>query len=178
MWSADGESDELPVHRVSVRAFCLDRTEASGPDGLPITHVTWDEAAAACRRQGARLPTEAEWEFAARGTEGRRYPWGGAPPNCARANSFECGRQMRPSGSLPGGATPEGVHDLAGNVWEWVEDGYSDDYDGRPHPTRHVVRGGSFSRDVKMLRPTDRNWNPAGHRGPGLGYRCARAPLR
>ena len=97
----------------------------------PVTHVTWDDAAAFCRwlseatGQEFRLPTEAEWEKAARGTTGRLYPWGDEPPDKNRCNFNQNVGDTTPVGQYPRGATPDtGVLDLAGNVWEWCSDWY------------------------------------------------------
>jgi iron(II)-dependent oxidoreductase len=86
----------------------------------PVNEVTWRGARAYCAWRGARLPTEVEWEAAARGREGRTYPWGEDPPSPARAVFGRRSNETEPVGGRPAGATPEGVHDLAGNVAEWT----------------------------------------------------------
>lgn len=96
----------------------------------PVNEVTWNGARRYCAWRGARLPTEAEWEAAARGREGRRYPWGSAPPDVSRAVFGRRTNETGAAGERPAGATPEGVHDLAGNVSEWTSSLY------RPYPYR------------------------------------------
>jgi formylglycine-generating enzyme required for sulfatase activity len=181
MGSDNGDSDERPVHRVTVSGFCLDRTEAAGSDGKPIVNVSWDQAKASCEKQGKRLPTEAEWEFAARGTSGRSYPWGEATPSCERANYDQCGRTLKNVGTHPTGATPEGVQDLAGNVWEWVEDCYGNYYSsGQSNPQKEqcsgarVHRGGSWLDYASWLRGAGRDRDDPRNQRGGLGFRCAR----
>jgi iron(II)-dependent oxidoreductase len=150
----------------------------------PVTEVTWYGAVAYCRWRGARLPTEVEWEAAARGREGRPYPWGDAPPTPARA-VFARGRGGHEAvGGRPAGATPDGVQDLAGNLAEWTSTLY------RPYPYRaddgredadalgeRVTRGGDHVFDTSPDRLTGlfrAGFSRAvehGHRH--IGFRCA-----
>jgi formylglycine-generating enzyme required for sulfatase activity len=156
----------------------------------PATCVNWYRAQAYCEWARARLPTEAEWEYAARGNSARAYPWGNDVPSCDLANYSGCVGDTTPVGSYPAGASWCGALDMAGNVWEWVADGYDSDYysnssyrnptgpssslgdDGREWRT---VRGGSWSHIPYDIRPTTRSgWpaqNPISRYG---GFRCAR----
>jgi formylglycine-generating enzyme required for sulfatase activity len=163
--------DEAPVHAVQVASFCLDRTELAGPDGLPVTPLTFEAARDACAARGARLPTEAEWEKAARGgcergSDPNRcdpddlaiHPWGNAVATCDRANHL----QMGPGGPRPcekgplavggrsKGAGPYGHLDLSGNVWEWVADWYHP-ATWRRTPAR-VNPAGPAAGDIHVLR--------------------------
>jgi len=149
-----GEPDERPAHRVCVSPFRLDRTEVTreaylqcvaakqcpAPRELgkrfsrprqPVVGVTWDAARAYCQWVGKRLPTEAEWEFAARGPEGREFPWGSTPPDPSRAAFGWQANGPDDVGSHPAGAGPFGHLDLGGNVWEWVADVYHPGYYAR-----------------------------------------------
>jgi formylglycine-generating enzyme required for sulfatase activity len=142
---------------------------------LPITCVSHEQAANFCAWAGKRLPTEVEWEFAARGTAGRRYPWGDSPVDAARL----CSRQSEPCavGSRPAGATPEGIFDLAGNVWEWT----SSNHCGRTVRDCgngfKAVRGGplTYQHDEQLqAQSAFRHSVPASQRDWDLGFRCAR----
>jgi iron(II)-dependent oxidoreductase len=158
---------------------------APGTSDRPVPESTWQGARAYCAWRGARLPTEAEWEAAARGTAGRTYPWGEAPPTPSRA-VFGRGRGQTDSvGKHPAGATPEGVHDLAGNLAEWTSSLFwpypYDPSDGREDPDaagERVTRGGDHTFDIRaaQLAATFRDGfsrDPGrGHRH--IGFRCAK----
>jgi formylglycine-generating enzyme required for sulfatase activity len=161
----------------------------AGLENHPVVRVAWSDAEAFCtwltrrlqsaRRKGkAALPTEAQWEFAARGEEGREYPWGSEPPDARRANFDGNAGGTTPVGAYPAGATPEGVHDLAGNVWEWCRDrfgAYSNedqrDPTGPGQGTSRVLRGGSFLSEPSALRGASRYDNRPGGRYDVFGFR-------
>ena len=219
MGSDDGESDEAPAHRVEMPDLRVLETEVTAAqyaacvaDGIcamaltgdvcnsgdplyadhPINCVTWDQAVAFCQWAGGRLPSEAEWEFAARGG-GRDidYPWGDEAPECHRAamnDGLDCftGRTWAVC-SKEAGKTYQGLCDMAGNVWEWVQDwyhpDYEDDYFGPPTDgsaweippgTSRVRRGGSFVGGEFYLRCTRRGSDAPNYSGYNLGFRCAK----
>ena len=139
----------------------------------PVIYVNWFEASAYCVWASAalgariRLATEEEWEFAARGVEGRRYPWGAEPPDASRANYDDAGvNRSTPVGLFPAGDTPEGVCDMAGNVWEWTGSDYNKD--------RKVVRGACFGDGAAGLRAAFRLGDRPDFRCGDGGFRCVR----
>jgi formylglycine-generating enzyme required for sulfatase activity len=144
----------------------------------PVVNVSWYEADAYCRWVGGRLPAEAEWEFAARGEEGRRFPWGNDEPKEGHANFDNRVGQPTPVGIYPLGMTPAGVHDLAGNVWEWCRDWYGayeaaeqTDPEGAPSGSARVSRGGSFGLNPRLLRAAYRGRSAPGFRFGFSGFR-------
>jgi formylglycine-generating enzyme required for sulfatase activity len=151
---------------------------------FPVVGETWLGAREYCAWRGARLPTEAEWERAARGAVGRIYAWGDEPPDISRARFAFRLYELMPVGSYPAGATPDGLLDMAGNVTQWTSTLYrpypyrADD--GREDPTAdgaRVTRGGSYNASGDMLRASYRGVGmvkgPVGGRPP-IGFRCAR----
>lgn len=135
----------------------------------PVTDVNWYEASAYAAWSGVRLLTEAEWKWAALGEQGREYPWGNEEPDATRANYYEAGpKQATPVGLYPGGATPEGVEDMAGNVWEWTESWYS------PEQKYKVSRGGSWYDDASYLRASGRSYFEPANGYFYIGFRVAR----
>jgi len=215
MGSATGDADERPAHQVYLDSFLIDRHEVtveqyaaflqetgtSSPSDWrmmnqlsnkkrPVSGVDWADAAAYCKWASKRLPTEAEWEKAARGTDGRLYPWGNEPPTPRHANYGQAGSgnngAMAPVGSFEEGKSPYGLYDMAGNVWEWVSDWYDHDY-YKTSPPRNPegpltggfkgIRGGAWNSSPRALRSADRYWDPPTFRSQYLpGFRCAKKP--
>lgn len=207
MGSVNGDVDEQPVHEVCLAPIKMDKNEVTqkafqavmginpsqfqGGD-LPVDSVTWDEADAFCRKSGKRLPTEAEWEYAARGGTSTEYSWGDAPqPDKANFCDSSCDLHIRspigtdgfkftsPVGSYP--PNPFGLHDMAGNVSEWTSDWILENYyqispkdnpKGPDAGRAKVVRGGSWYSGSQGLRSANRSSLWRDYRKDGVGFRC------
>lgn len=217
--SEGAEPNESPVHRVTVHTFEIDLTEVTvgaykacvqrgvcrkpklssrqctfsrGEPWAPMNCVSFDEADTFCLAYGKRLPTEAEWELAARGSTPRAWPWGDSLPTCAHAVTLKgeysaerCSKSAPLAvGPRAQGQSPSGVLDMAGNVEEWTADYYADRYDARDEGTvdpkgpptgfAHVLRGGGWLSPRNASRTTARSWGSSEERGANVGFRCAR----
>jgi formylglycine-generating enzyme required for sulfatase activity len=200
-------TDMQPVHTVTVCDFeidinevtmadyqaCIDAQACTAPfqgfnpvtfPNYPVQWVTWQQAVDYCEFAGKRLPTEAEWEFAARGTASRIFPWGNADADCTLAQASSCDDTTAEVGSFPSGQTPEGVNDMIGNVAEWTNDWYAENYFTMSPPVDprgptsgdfKVVKGGGFSfPGFKILQASHRHNVEPDDTRDFIGIRCAK----
>ena len=209
MGSTDSDSEaepwEKPQHKVYLDGYWMDKTEVTNAmyqkcmDGRscekpscdyysdsqksnhPVVCVNWNQAQAYCKWAGGRLPSEAQWEKAARGTDGRKYPWGDQSPTCSLANIDGCGGDTKVVGSFADGASPYGIMDMSGNVWEWVNDRYGENYyqsspqknpTGPDSGTDRVLRGGSWGSESRYLRAAYRFRDSPNNWYYYHGFRC------
>ena len=210
-----GRADEYPRHKVYLDTFYIDRFEVTGKDfeeylsnnpkqhptitgwwgrevrtdmkKRPVFGLSWTRCKDYCEWRGKRLATEAEWERAAAGIEGRKYPWGNSLPDKERANFNRCcfirkGLSTEEVGSYRLGATPEGIYNLAGNIAEWVYDWYDKNYyknseyanpRGPKNGVNHTIRGGAWNSLSDYLRSSARYGYDEAKDFYGIGCRCA-----
>jgi serine/threonine-protein kinase len=206
MGRASDDPAEGPPHQMSVESFFMDKTEVTneqyaefvketghkapddwkdgtyppGKGDFPVVNVEWLDARAYAEWAGKRLPSEVEWEYAARGTDGRRYPWGSEPRPDAAFTKESGVKSAQPVGSAPAGVSPFGMLDMNGNVWEWCEDTFhvypGSTYQAKAEELRFkIIRGGSFESEQKVTDAITRNWVDPAYIKPTIGFRCAKS---
>ena len=197
---------EKPVHEVTLDSFWIGRTEVtvaqwravmgSAPgkandqgDTHPVAEVNWENCQDFCRDAGVGLPTEAQWEYAARGPEGRTWPWGSTwdPTRCQSGDDKHGHKYTAPVGSFPRGASWCGALDMAGNVWEWCQDWYSDTFYGTPEAQaknpeckdnssgHRVLRGGCYYNGDIYCRGAKRYRHAPDYKLRSIGFRVCLA---
>jgi formylglycine-generating enzyme required for sulfatase activity len=204
---SDTYPNEQPIHTIYLDAFWIDQTEVTNkmyakcvdahkctPPSItdqffdpsyanhPVVYVDWNKANGYCSWAERRLPTEAEWEKAARGTDERTYPWG-KEIECNKANYNNCVGDTSPVGNYESGKSPYGAYDMAGNVWEWVKSIYKpypyNTNDGRENINStdgRVIRGGSWMYEDVIVRSAKRDWGNLKSTDFSIGFRCASSP--
>jgi formylglycine-generating enzyme required for sulfatase activity len=193
---SNGFNDERPKKNIFLKPFFIDKYEVTQKDfskifkkhssefrggSLPVDHVNWYQARDYCNESGKRLPTEAEWEKAARATTSELFYWGAEPDDSFAWHWDNSKYKTHPVGEKK--PNKYGLYDMSGNVWEWTADWYQENYyQGRsssnpksPFNGKHrVLRGGSFMDKPEGLRVTRRNWDLPGARFKNFGFRCAK----
>jgi len=185
-WIYKHEVTNAQYRRCIANGGCLGNFDQYPEDNYPVVSVNWHEAEAYCNWGGGRLPSEAEWEKAARGESMNYYPWGNTLPNCTLVNYSGCVGGPAPVGNYPNGASPYGVLDMAGNVWEWVIDWFDPDYYSQSGNTNNPLlsgytglkglRGGSWGLGNNELRISFRGSFYPADTYNNIGFRCVTLP--
>lgn len=206
---SNASESEFPQHSVTLNSFWIDRTEVTrdqyascynhggpcsvalylqdrGYSGDPVAGISWEDANDYCLWVGGQLPTEAQWEYAARGSEGYVYPWGNEPPTCTLANFAGCNNTTTAVGRYsPDGDSWVGAADMSGNVWEWVNDWYDSSYyeisptnnpSGPSTGDAKVMRGGGWNTQQVNMRATYRGSSLTWSTPDTIGIRCVVSP--